>query len=227
MSGEDIPTFRESLENSLIEVAESPTLKLGLGLIITGPLSEWLAGRGEVVARSRLEDFLQRLVEKINQLEEQKIDKEYFGTPEWTDLFLKALDEAWRTRSEDKREYYARILKGAIVDSERQESSPEEYLYLVSSLTPRELKVARTLYNLQSGVHTLDNDRWKAWQSQKAALESRCSLDSVDLSLILNRLTSVGLLDRIYIQFPGSPVPTYQISPMFKKLMNFLAIKAD
>ena len=49
------PSFKESLENSLVELAESPTLQLLLYPVVPSPLREWLIGRGEVISRERLE----------------------------------------------------------------------------------------------------------------------------------------------------------------------------
>lgn len=61
-------------------------------------------------------------------------------------MLVKALDEARKTRSKEKRDLYATILKGAIVDFEQKKYSAEEYLHLMSGLTPQELRVARSLY---------------------------------------------------------------------------------
>jgi hypothetical protein len=74
------PSFTESLETALVEVSESPSLKAGLSLIgfmlgLPG-LDVWVAGRGEVIARRRLEEFLTRLLEEIETLKGQGCTEE-------------------------------------------------------------------------------------------------------------------------------------------------------
>src|SRR5215210_4096713 len=117
----DPPSFKESLDTSLVEIAESPTLKAGLSLIskalaVPG-LGEWIIGRGEVIARSRLEEFFVLLQEELEDLRRQGVTDEqfetYFESEEWFDLFCQTLAQALKTRSHDRRKYSARILKGA------------------------------------------------------------------------------------------------------------------
>lgn len=66
-----------------------------------------------------------------------------------------------KTRSDDKIEYLAQILKGAVVDSVRGDYSAEEYLYLASDLTIQELTVAGHLCK----ARPQHEDRaWEAWR---------------------------------------------------------------
>lgn len=51
------------------------------------------------------------MAEELKTLEGQVVKKGYFGTPEGYDLLIKALDEARKTRSKEKKELYARILE--------------------------------------------------------------------------------------------------------------------
>jgi hypothetical protein len=156
------PSFKESLENSLVELAESPTLQLLLYPVVPSPLREWLIGRGEVFSRERLEEFLASLKEHLDALREQGVTEvkfnRFFTSEEWFDLFRDALAQASRTRSRDTREYCARILRGAIADSDRKEYAPEEYLSLMADLTDLELRVAGSLYRLQRNQDHKDMD---------------------------------------------------------------------
>ncbi len=114
--------------------------------LVGDSLTEIAAGRGQQIIEARRDEFLRLLAEHLATLEEQAVRKDYFKTPEGIDLLIKALDEARRTRSKEKRDLYARILKGAIVDFGQGRYSAEEYLYLISDLTLKELRVARSLY---------------------------------------------------------------------------------
>jgi hypothetical protein len=79
--------------------------------VLPSPLREWLIGRGEVISRKRLEEFLATLQEHLNDLREQGVTEEkfdrFFTSEEWFDLFREALAQASRTRSRDRREYCA------------------------------------------------------------------------------------------------------------------------
>jgi len=234
--GEDKPpTFTESLETALVEISESPSLKAGLSLIgsmvgLPG-LDVWVAGRGEVIARRRLEEFLTRLLEEIEALKGQGFTEEllerYFDSEEWHDLFREALVEALRTRSRDRREYCVRILKGAITDADQKRYSPEEYLDIIANLSDLDLQVAGSLYSLQKNKNYKELDtgkRREIWEPIRDRISRERGVDKNDLSLIMERLASTGLVERIYVLVPGSPIPTYWVSSAFDKLMEFLGL---
>jgi len=126
------PSLRESLETSLEVIAEDPILRVLLKRVplVGDSLTEIAVGKGQQIIEARREEFLQLLAEHLASLEEQAVRKDYFQTPEGFDLLIKALDEAHKTRSKEKRDLYARILRGAIVDFEQNKYSAEEYFYL-------------------------------------------------------------------------------------------------
>src|SRR5918994_7524069 len=97
------PSFKESLDNSLVELAESPGLQLLLYPVVPSPLRDWLIGRGEVISRERLEEFLASLKQHLDTLRDQGVTEEkfnnFFDSEEWFDLFREALAQALRTRS--------------------------------------------------------------------------------------------------------------------------------
>jgi hypothetical protein len=84
--------------------------------LVGDSLTEIAAGKGQQIIEARRDEFLQLLAEHLATLEKQAIRKDYFQTPEGFDLLIKALDESRRTRSEEKRDINASILRGAIVD---------------------------------------------------------------------------------------------------------------
>jgi hypothetical protein len=80
MEEDHTPSFKESLDNSLVELAESPTLQLILYSVVPGPLRELLIGRGEAISRKRLEEFLAYLKEHLDALREQGVTEEKFNS---------------------------------------------------------------------------------------------------------------------------------------------------
>jgi hypothetical protein len=229
-----------------VELHESPSLTswlsatsnvlgavIGANLGIPIPLGDaahWVAGRGEVIARRRTEFFLSSLSKRLDTIETQAIEPEFFDSEYWHDLFRKAFEEALKPRSNDKIEYYVRILKGAAVDSLRGDYSAEEYLYLISDLTIQEVRLARLLYESRPPN---EEGAWKDWQEDAC---NRIGIDTRDLQLTLGRLYSSGLLQHImagsdedgnYTQLPenADEIGYYVVTPAFEKLIDFLELE--
>ncbi len=223
------PSLRESLETSLEILAEDPILRVLLkGIPLVGDsLTEIAAGKGQQIIEARRDEFLQLLAEHLATLEKQAIRKDYFQTPEGFDLLIKALDESRRTRSKEKRDIYARILRGAIVDFEQGRNSAEEYLYLISDLTLKELKVARLLYETRPESEV---DYWEEWKKEVCR---DLNIDREDLSMILARIEASGLIERVigtrgskrYIGSSNPGMGYYKVTPAFEKLMKFLELE--
>ena len=239
------PSLSESLENSGEIVAGSPTLKTLIAAIgasidaaVTGSpapfgtaLSTWVVARADEVEKRRMEEQFVLLLQQLKTLEGQAVRRDFFETEEGRDMLIKALDEARRTRSRLKKELYALILKGAVLDFEKREYSSEEYLYLISDLTEREITVAFSAYeeNLPP-----DDEVWKTWAEK---VGSQVGMDIADLRFALGRMVSSGLLDRVewyrdpeveelaLIQPGEDEVGFYRVTPGFKKLMRFMERK--
>ncbi len=203
---------------------------------VGGSLVELLGGRGQRIIEERRDEFLGLLSERLEVLDEQTIRRDFFETTEGFDLLVKALDESRKTRSRDKRELYARILAGAAtISSENEVSSAEEYLYLISDLTLRELKVARRMYKVQKDyIKRYQNQSGKdprqdytdkateTWATQRDVITRDTGIDREELTQLVTRISSMGLIDVRYITFTASTVPTYWISPVFERLMRFV-----
>lgn len=197
--------------------------------ILGGSIAQLLSGMGQEIVKERNRKLFEQLSEEIKVFGEQTITKDYFETPEGFDEFIKALETSSRTRSEEKRTLVARILAGAAsADADRGEYSPEEYLNIVADLTDKELAIARTIYTLQQEITPTELDssnKSETWRLCKESIIEQHDIEVSSLTLLLNRLHSVGLLDLFYVTAPGSPVPTYWVSPAFRNLMRFLRLE--
>ena len=234
------PSLSESLENSGEIVAGSPTLKTLLSAIgasidaaISGSpapfgtaLSMWVVARADEIEKRRIEEQFVLLLQQLQTLEGQVVRRDFFETEEGRDMLIKVLDEGRRTRSRLKKELYARILKGAILDFEKREYSSEEYLYLTSDLTEREMEVALSIYE---GSLSLNQEDWKTWAGK---VKGQVGMDFADLGFALGRLVSAGLLYRVstveegehiaFVEPDENELGFYQVTPGFKKLMRFM-----
>jgi hypothetical protein len=198
--------------------------------VVGGSITQVLTGIGQQIVQERNAKLFQQLSEHLAEVDEQTIKQDYFGTPEGFDLLIKAMDESRRTRSDVKRDLIARILTGAVLDYERGEYSPEEYLYLISDLTERELMVASSLYKARPTWES----SFKRWASKTS---KELGLGTSALEMILARLEARGLVSKSelaafdvsgYSPENWKYAPTKSIitiSPMFRKLMDFLELR--
>jgi len=231
---EQQPSFKESLNTSLEIISEEPVLRALLNAIpyVGGSLNELMAGKGQQMIEERRDNLLRLLTEHMEAIEVEAIRKDYFETPEGFDLLIKALDSSRRTRSEEKRDLIARILRGAVIDNETDRYSPEEYLYLISDLTVQELRVAKLLYENRPKT---DEKPWKEWEEKTS---TALGIDRSDLHMALNRLGATGLIQQVIAGIDGGgagdlwnseakygEVNYFMVTQTFDRLMKFLELK--
>lgn len=193
-------------------------------------LTTFLSAKWLTIYQERTKAMFDKFGEDLSELDEQSIKKDYFDTDEGIDLLIKATEQSAKTRSEEKRDLIARILCGAVMDHEVGEYSPEEYLNLLSDLTVRELRVARSLYEARPDVNL--EGEWNRWEEK---INTECGIDKPDLHMTLTRLSSTGLLQRVIARVDGSGATLinvyeedesdyYRVTQMFDKLMQFLQL---
>jgi hypothetical protein len=219
------------IEAAIEQLNQDPYLLATITAIpgVGGSITQLITGIGQQIVQERHKRLLERLAEHLATVDEQSIRRDYFETPEGFDLLIKAMDESRRTRSEEKRDLIARILAGAtLTDAGQGEYSPEEYLNIVADLTDKEWALARTIYTLQQGLSPRELDpsnKAEIWRMCAEDISKKHDIGANDLPLLLNRIHSAGLLDLFYVLYPGSPVPTYWVSPAFHKLIEFLQLR--
>jgi hypothetical protein len=228
MDDEKVPS---KLEAAIERLNQDPYLLAAITAIpyVGGSITQVLTGIGQQIVQERNAKLLAQLSERLANVDEEAIRQGYFETPEGFDLLIKAMDESRKTRSDNKRDLIARILRGAVLDYERGEYSPEEYLYLVSDLTERELEAASLLYRRRPRSEM----QLRAWFGE---MSENFGLDDSDVEMILARLEARGLIrysELAALDTSGySPEnrqyaprkSTISISPMFRKLMGFLEL---
>jgi hypothetical protein len=228
MDDEKVPS---KLEAAIERLNQDPYLLAAITAIpyVGGSITQVLTGIGQQIIQERNSKLLAQLSERLANVDEEAIRQGYFETPEGFDLLIKAMDESRKTRSDNKRDLIARILRGAVLDYERGEYSPEEYLYLVSDLTERELEAASLLYRRRPRSEM----QLRAWFGE---MSENFGLDDSDVEMILARLEARGLIrysELAALDTSGySPEnrqyaprkSTISISPMFRKLMGFLEL---
>lgn len=223
---------RSKIDAGIVRLNQDPYLLAAISAVpgVGGSITQVITGIGQQIVQERNRKLFERLSVHLATVEEQAIRQDYFETPEGFDLLIKALDESRKTRSDEKRELIARVLAGAAATNvERGDFSPEEYINIVSSLTAKELGIARTIYDLQRNVSApLEYDasnRVETWRLCEKSIREKHSLED-NLSLFLNRITATGLITMIpEIYADGYTVPTYWVTPTFDKLIEFLSLE--
>ena len=232
MASMDEKNLPDKVDELLTEVANKDPLVLASISAVPyfgGSLATFFSAKWLKTYQDRTNALFQKFGKDLSGLEEQSIKKDYFDTDEGIDLLIKATEQSAKTRSEEKRAIIARILAGATANDERgSEYSPEEYLNIVAELTEKELNIARTIYTLQQDISPAElepDNKAETWRLCRERISKDHGIEAEVLSLPLNRLHSAGLLDLFYVLYPGSPVPTYWVSPIFKNLMKFLRLE--
>jgi hypothetical protein len=206
---------------------EKPTFDEALDLYAF--LLRRCTGIGQQIVQERNAKLFEQLTKHLADVDEQSIRRDYFETPKGFDRLMKAMDESRRTRSDEKRNLIARILRGALIDGE-SEYSPEEYLNLISDLTPQELKVLRSAYRQRPGPGM----SFRSWCLSACAV---AGFDRSDFLMTLSRLNAYGLihvvekaphrsrsggLTAVREHTGFDRIERIFISPPFEKLMTFL-----
>lgn len=160
----------------------------------------------------------------METVEEEAVDKKYLESEEFVDLVLKAFEFSTKTRDKEKIRWYAQILTESTMRNKQEGYSPEEYMYLISDLSPQELRVARSLYRERPKDNT-----WESWTEQVC---NEVGTDKADLQLALSRIRSSGLIEEeiagvdeggLYIHTrEPKEVLYYRVASPFEKLMKFL-----
>ncbi len=217
----------EVVNKAPLTLAAISTIPYFGGTIATFFSAKWLQ-----VYQQRTEALFQHFGEHLDNLDERVINKDYFDTEEGIDLLIKATEQSNKTGSEEKRDLISRILAGApLAEAEGGNYSPEEYLNIVASLTPKELEVARTIYDLQRNIASplkLDSaNKVELWRLCAESIREKHAIEADDLPLFLNRITATGLTTLVYeIYASGDAVPTYWVAPSFDRLIEFLSLNS-
>jgi len=220
----------EKISDGLVKASEAyarnTALRAAVNLIpgIGGSLDVLFASKAQSVVQNRLMQFLEELRKEMNSVKEEMVDKQYLESEEWLDLVLRALEAATRTRRIEKISLYAKVLRGAVIVQDRQESSPEEYLAILAELTPREIEVAQAIYRQQNDEpQSGETELQWAWRKGWNQFSNICpSVPKEDVPYVLQRLERSGLLHEITGSYLGYGGEVYTATKAFRKLMRYL-----
>lgn len=170
--------------------------------------------RADDVMERRLSALVEEFKEQLKTVKEDAVDWEFVRSEAFLDLTRQAVEAAIRTRDQQKIEFVARVLRGALVEGDAGGYSFEEYLGLISNLTRRELAVTLSLYKSRPGIKHEPYETWK----EKACASLR--MDSSDLSVTPSRIASSGLIERVKVNSTKSELGYLRASPVKRDVIG-------
>jgi hypothetical protein len=227
----NIAQIRYQIEESVRLYNDSSGLRLSIiGIPIIGTVIDTiLTTKGQNISYNRLLGFINELDNEIRHIEDRLIDLEFVESDEFYDLLIKIFESVIKTRHDEKRKLYARILKNRCI-AEDVEINPEFFIDIIHELTLEELTVAIKLYELKTTdeyeklkkVHEAGDVPKFQTQDKDILALTDLNIDKDDYTFLLLRLQRAGLIKEqtgmIYIGYEGG---VYLITGTFKKLMEY------
>ena len=103
------------------------------------------------IQQERLNKFFTEVAEDVGRLNEEKIDKEYISTDEFSDYIESISKRVAENRSENKRARYRTILLSAI-SGNRPPDLSSVFLVILNEITDSELSLFSKLYVINSSL---------------------------------------------------------------------------
>lgn len=134
---------------------------------------------------ARVVRYLKFLREEYSQLDQTKVDKEYFETEEGHDLLLRSLRHATMTRGEDRARIMAKVVAKAAEGTTQVVGPPESIVEALGELTEDETRLLG---------HLMDRNLNRIYESN---LPQDWGFE--DMGFLLKRLEARGFLHEIVV----------------------------
>jgi hypothetical protein len=198
-----------------------------LHITAVGPIIDTLLStKGQTIAYNRLLEFYNELRKEIQSIDEKIIDLEYVNSEDFYDLLMKLSESSIKTKSNEKKKLYARILKNSCIISEIK-TNPEYFIDIITEISLEEFLVAKKLFELKNSgdYDKLINDHYDGKNmmttSDVLALTD-ITIDKDDIDFILLRLQKVGLIKELTGSYMGNTGGSYNLTKTFTKIMAIL-----
>lgn len=223
------------ISDIISKYSENPALRIITNTlpVIGPPIDLALSTYAEEIYKSRLEKIIEILHKEINQLKEEKINKEFIESEAFFDIFLLYLEKGIKTRQGKKVQYYARILMGAIERPKTIEQSEQE-IEKISELSLTDLLVVKYMYDENckdpelfenpdetiSGsklMKNIPNNIPKVDDFEKVGIKG---MEKTGIQISVNNLSSVGFVKEYSGSAGNYGGGWYFITPLLKEIMQ-------
>lgn len=197
----------DMVKKELTEIAEHPALQLAaLAIPIVGQyassiLSIWVNDRQQ----RRLHELFILMKEEMEKLEKTRVDFRYLKSEQFADLMMQIAVESIKSRYREKMQVFCQIMSGAVVfEGKKYRQYCEDYVYVVSDLTPADMTVAAEIFRQQEGmpkvfpksnpkINELSAAKERGWDT----ITRKCNLNATRFQLSLVKLERAGLIHEL------------------------------
>jgi hypothetical protein len=189
-----------------------------------------LSAANTVLFQTRLTNMIHILNSELQLLDERKIDIPYLETDEFKDLVLQIIQQSIRTRHRERILTFVQILSGSIsIDGKKYRSYSEDFVYIISDLTPTDMTIAEHIFMQQKDMH-IPTGRYHKYANELKEVKKmgwdnicqECNLDDVSFQLSLIKLSRAGLIRELVGYLDNAGQGTYIITDGFKKFADFI-----
>jgi hypothetical protein len=200
------------------------------------PLDIVLAWIGQKVGEQRLMGYMIDMFDELDQIQENKIDRSFFDSPEFLDIVIRASENSLKTRHRERILLNCKILVGALtIDKIEDRHYAEDFLSFVADLTPTDITVGFEIYKAQRNrpdhfnpeSQESDNELQYVVRSGWDTLEDKSPVKGLDRNIAHHKLSAAALIKEVTGVYVGYTGGRYIITPMFQKLMNFIHLRAN
>lgn len=224
-----IQKAKDLMEEGIGLYNDSSVLRLSIiGIPVIGTVIDTIiTTEGQKISYKRLLDFYNQLSNEVSLINDRVIDLEFVKSEEFYDLLLKMSEASMKTRNEEKRKLYSKILATACSNKEIK-TDPEHFFNVIAELSVEELLVAKKLFDLKTSEDynriVKENYREGSGSVKTSLVLSLTELEipKEDYEFILLRLQKVGLIKEVVGSFMGYTGGSYELTETFKKLMQVL-----
>lgn len=182
---------------------------------VGGGLDILLGDRWNKIYRRRVDNMLEQFSVDLKNLE-SKINEQFLNSEDFFDISCKILNESIKTRLDDKRKLYSKIIRDAISNS-YETIETEEVIDIVTSLNEKDLIFIYKIeeFTIESRTETFSGERLTNFIEDK-------NFNINEVVRMLYRLSYLGILNydtrkltlRKYIEFSKNP--------LYELIINYL-----
>ncbi len=190
-------------------------------------LDAFLAKAGTKYREKRLETFMNYLYQSLKELK-FKINDVEAQTEEFHDAIWMAIESSMNSRVKEQIIMNVMIISNILTVENEENYRPEEYLKILSDLSPIESKIIAIFYkayvSYEDDTFSEDNELQRAnkIQAQELVSETLQISDKDELMFLLKRLERTGLIREVTGGFFDYGGGRYTASKVLIMLMNYL-----
>lgn len=172
----------------------------------------------------RLTRFMEVLSEECDTLDEEKLDKTFVGSDDWTDAVLGTFQAATRAGSEEKLRIYARILIGAATNPDPKTPEPSALVAALEDLSGIEITLARHFAQMGGSIRSDEMGQYRRvvdanhWQRFLKGIPEEAKPNWL---FHVKRLERSGLISEVTGTLGGPGM--YEPTPTLWRILSYLA----